>query len=153
MLKTTEKLDRIALSGMKFYGYHGCLTEERAKGQEFYVDVNLALSLRRAGKSDELQNTVNYASVFEIVKHVVEGQSYHLIEAVAERIADLVLTRYPEVRTIDVTVHKPAAPLPGHFQDAAVTIRRAQDGAEDAAGANAEPSDALGTVAAGDGAE
>ncbi|WP_294159628.1 dihydroneopterin aldolase [uncultured Selenomonas sp.] len=131
MLKATDKLDKIALSGMKFYGYHGCLTEERETGQEFYVDVNLALSLRRAGKSDELKNTVNYAAVFEIVKSVVEGQSYHLIEAVAEHIADLVLEEYPEVRTIEVTVHKPAAPLPGHFQDAAVTIRRNQKPAEE----------------------
>ena len=81
-------MDRIVLDHMEFYGYHGCLTEERAKGQEFYVDVNLALSLRRAGKSDELKNTVNYAAVFEIVKSIVEGQSYHLIEAVAERIAE-----------------------------------------------------------------
>lgn len=126
MLKPADKLDRIALSGMKFYGYHGCLAEERENGQEFSVDVNLALSLKRAGKSDELKNTVNYASVFELVKSVVEGQRFNLIEAVAERIADLVLTRYPEVRTIDVTVHKPSAPLPGAFQDAAVTIRRAQ---------------------------
>ena len=126
MLKTTEKLDRIALSGMKFYGYHGCLNEEREQGQDFYVDVTLSLSLHSAGKSDELKNTVNYAAVFEIVKSIVEGQSYHLIEAVAERIADTVLERYPEVRTIEVTVHKPSAPLPGNFQDAAVTIRRAQ---------------------------
>lgn len=121
-----EKLDKIALSGMKFYGYHGCLAEEREQGQDFYVDVNLALSLKRAGKSDELKNTVNYAAVFEIVKSVVEGQHFHLIEAIAERIAALVLERYPEVRSIEVTVHKPAAPIPGDFQDAAVTIRRQQ---------------------------
>ena len=149
MLKTTEKLDRIALSGMKFYGYHGCLTEERAKGQEFYVDVNVALSLRRAGKSDELKNTVNYAAVFEIVKSVVEGQSYHLIEAVAEHIADLVLERYPEVRTIEVTVHKPAAPLPGNFQDAAVTIQRSQKPAETTA-ADAGTADAANEAKAGE---
>ena len=126
MLKTTEKLDRIALSGMKFYGYHGCLNEEREQGQDFYVDVTLSLSLHSAGKSDELKNTVNYASVFEIVKSVVEGQRFHLIEAIAEHIADLILGRYPEVRAVEVTVHKPAAPIPGDFQDAAVTIRRAQ---------------------------
>ena len=146
MLKTTEKLDRIALSGMKFYGYHGCLTEERAKGQEFYVDVNLALSLRRAGKSDELKNTVNYAAVFEIVKSIVEGQSYHLIEAVAERIADTVLERYPEVRTIEVTVHKPSAPLPGNFQ-AAVTIQRNQKPADTS---EAEPAAAADTTKTGE---
>ena len=126
MQKTNEKLDKIALSGMKFYGYHGCLNEEREQGQDFYVDVTLSLSLHSAGKSDELKNTVNYASVFEIVKSVVEGQRFHLIEAIAERIADLILGRYSEVRAVEVTVHKPAALIPGDFQDAAVTIRRAQ---------------------------
>ena len=126
MQKTNEKLDKIALSGMKFYGYHGCLNEAREQGQDFYVDVTLSLSLHSAGKSDELKNTVNYASVFEIVKSVVEGQRFHLIEAIAERIADLILGRYSEVRAVEVTVHKPAAPIPGDFQDAAVTIRRAQ---------------------------
>lgn len=126
MQKTNEKLDKIALSGMKFYGYHGCLNEEREQGQDFYVDVTLSLSLHSAGKSDELKNTVNYAAVFEIVKSVVEGQRFHLIEAIAERIADLILGRYQEVRAVEVTVHKPAAPIPGDFQDAAVTIRRAQ---------------------------
>ena len=126
MQKTNEKLDKIALSGMKFYGYHGCLNEEREQGQDFYVDVTLSLSLHSAGKSDELKNTVNYASVFEIVKSVVEGQRFPLIEAIAERIADLILGRYSEVRAVEVTVHKPAAPIPGDFQDAAVTIRRAQ---------------------------
>ena len=74
MQKTNEKLDKIALSGMKFYGYHGCLNEEREQGQDFYVDVTLSLSLHSAGKSDELKNTVNYAAVSEIVKSVVEGQ-------------------------------------------------------------------------------
>ena len=126
MTKPNEKLDKIALSGMKFYGYHGCLTEERQQGQDFYVDVTLSLSLHHAGKSDELSNTVNYAAVFEIVKSVVEGQRFHLIEAIAERIADLILGRYSEVRAVEVTVHKPAAPIPGDFQDAAITIRRAQ---------------------------
>ena len=49
MQKTNEKLDKIALSGMKFYGYHGCLNEEREQGQDFYVDVTLSLSLLSAG--------------------------------------------------------------------------------------------------------
>ena len=148
MQKTNEKLDKIALSGMKFYGYHGCLNEEREQGQDFYVDVTLSLSLHSAGKSDELKNTVNYAAVFEIVKSIVEGQSYHLIEAVAERIADTVLERYPEVRTIEVTVHKPSAPLPGNFQDAAVTIQRSQKTAE-APAAEAKPAAAADTAKTG----
>ena len=90
------------------------------------ITVSGLFSLHSAGKSDELKNTVNYAAVFEIVKSVVEGQRFHLIEAIAEHIADLILGRYPEVRAVEVTVHKPAAPIPGDFQDAAITIRRAQ---------------------------
>ncbi|MCR5403911.1 MAG: dihydroneopterin aldolase, partial [Butyrivibrio sp.] len=77
-------MDRINLTGMEFYGYHGCLPEEREKGQRFYVDVEMFMDLSPAGKSDDLNDTVNYAEVFEYIRQVVEGPSKQLIESVAE---------------------------------------------------------------------
>ena len=117
-------MDKITLSGMEFYGYHGCLPEEREKGQRFVVDAELFLELRQAGKSDALQDTVNYAEVFECIRRIVEGEPKQLIEAVAEGIAETVLREFPPIRRIVLTVHKPEAPIPGKFRDVAVTMER-----------------------------
>ena len=126
-MRNEQTGDRISLEGMRFYGYHGCLPEERARGQAFLVDVVLTLPLAEAGSSDDLAATVNYAEVFALARSVVEGAPCRLIETVAERIAGGVLARFARVEAVRVTVHKPAAPLPGVFHDAAVTVVRARD--------------------------
>lgn len=116
-------MDKIILQGMEFHGYHGVLPEERALGQPFIVDLELELDLRPAGESDDLELTVNYARVFELVGSVVRGKPHRLIEAVAEDIASAVLERFP-VAASTVRVKKPQAPVPGHFSWMAVEIRR-----------------------------
>ncbi|GAY79025.1 2-amino-4-hydroxy-6-hydroxymethyldihydropteridine pyrophosphokinase [Sporolactobacillus inulinus] len=75
---------------MQFYGYHGALEEERRIGQRFDVDVSLILDLYRAGSTDRLDQTVNYADVYTKVKEIVEGPPCALIEHVAEKIAETV---------------------------------------------------------------
>lgn len=117
-------MDRIVLDYMEFYGYHGCLPEERRQGQTFFVDLTMHLELRTAGEQDDLGQTVNYADVFTKIRSIVEGDPCRLIEAVAERIASMVLREYPRVQCVDVTVHKPSAPIPGDFRDVAVAITR-----------------------------
>lgn len=117
-------MDCIKLDGMEFYGYHGCLPAERQTGQTFLVDAKLYLDLRDAGISDDLSATVNYAEVFATIRSIVEGEPVNLIETVAERIAAAVIEKYPPVSMIEVTVHKPSAPIPGKFQDAAVSLLR-----------------------------
>src|SRR5690349_6330360 len=83
--------DRIVLRDLIFYGYHGCEEAERTLGQRFVVDVILTLDLGPAGLSDDLNQTIDYSSVYTLVRAVVEGPPYRLIEAVAERIAAAVL--------------------------------------------------------------
>ena len=119
-------VDKVELVGMEFYGYHGCMKEERAIGQRFYVDVAMYLDLGPAGKSDDLQKTVNYADVFAETRAVVEGEPFTLLEAVAERIAEVLFGKHPLIERLRITVHKPYAPIPGKFADAAVTLRRAR---------------------------
>ncbi len=117
-------MDKIEINGMEFFGCHGCLPEERATGQPFLVDIVLWLDLAPAGESDDLEKTVDYAAVFQTVQAIVEGAPVALIETVAERIAAAVLSGYPLVRRLRVTVHKPRAPIPGKFADVSVTLRR-----------------------------
>lgn len=119
-------MDKIELTGMEFIGYHGCLPEERLSGQPFIVDAVMYLSLQEAGKSDDLGKTVNYAEVFEKVREIVEGEPLNLIEAVAERIAAAVLSDFPLVENVEITLHKPEAPIKGLFKDAAVTVERSR---------------------------
>jgi len=116
-------VDKIILEGMEFYGYHGLLPQEQVLGQRFIVDVEIFLDLRQAGCSDNPDYTVNYASVFELVKTVVEGRPYKLIESVAETIAGSILEHFG-VKEVLVRVKKPQTPVPGKFSWMAVEIRR-----------------------------
>ena len=119
-------VDKIELNGMEFFGYHGCMKEERAIGQRFYVDVAMYLDLAPAGHSDDLAQTVNYADVFAEVRAIVEGEPFTLLEAVAERIAEVLFEKHKLIERLRITIHKPYAPLPGKFTDASATIRRAR---------------------------
>lgn len=115
--------DRIALTGLKARGYHGALPEERRDGQLFLADVVLHTSIAAAAVSDDLGDTVDYATVASDVVGVLGGEPCHLIETVAERIAQVCL-RYDGVTEVEVTVHKPHAPLDVPFDDVTVRIER-----------------------------
>lgn len=115
-------MDQITLKGMCFYGYHGALSEERRIGQKFLIDVTLSLDLSRAGETDELSDTVNYAEVFEIVRRLAEGEPFRLIEKLAGEVNRGLLAAFPEISSVTTTVHKPSAPVPGVFEDVSVTL-------------------------------
>jgi dihydroneopterin aldolase len=119
----TAPPDTIALRGLRGFGRHGVLDSERLQGQPFLVDLVLTLDTRQAAASDDLADTVDYASVAREVLSVVEGEPVALIERLAQQIADVVLT-HDRVGAVEVTVHKPSAPLAVPFDDIAVTIRR-----------------------------
>lgn len=117
-------MDRIFLRGMRFMACHGVLPHEREVPQPFEVDVELGLDLRSAGESDDLDDTVNYAKVYDVVSTVLTVARKYLIEAIAEKIADDLLRDFDSLRWVRVTVHKPTAPIDGIFSDVGVTILR-----------------------------
>ncbi|MFO7172804.1 MAG: dihydroneopterin aldolase [Bacillota bacterium] len=119
--------DRILITGMQFYGHHGVHDLEQKNGQVFTVDVEIYLDLRPAGESDRLDRTVDYSKVYREVRQIVEGQTYRLIEAVAEAVARRLLQAFPRIEEVVVRVHKPRAPLPGTFADVAVEVRRTRE--------------------------
>ena len=118
--------DRITLTGVTAYGFHGVLAEEKAQGQEFSVDLTLEVDLSRAAASDDLTHTVNYAEVAADAVALLQGPSQDLIETVTGAIADAVLAR-PLVEAVEVTLHKPHAPVGVPFTDVTVTLRRERD--------------------------
>ncbi|WP_342527512.1 dihydroneopterin aldolase [Chryseomicrobium sp. FSL W7-1435] len=118
-------MDKIYLNDMQFYGYHGVLPEETVLGQLFRITVEMAVDLKRAGETDDLSATVNYAEVYALCKEIAEGKPYQLIESVAEKIADGILTNYPEqVEGCKVMIVKPTPPIAGHYASVAVEITR-----------------------------
>ncbi|MFI0452332.1 dihydroneopterin aldolase [Actinomadura sp. 6N118] len=118
-------LDRIELRGLRARGRHGCLPAERELGQEFVVDVELGLDTRPAAAGDDLSRTVDYGSLAGRLVAVVEGEPVNLIETLADRLAGICLAEAP-VAEVEVTVHKPSAPVPHPFTDVAVKIRRSR---------------------------
>lgn len=118
--------DLIRLTGVRARGFHGVFEHERRDGQDFVVDVVMAVDLTRAGESGELAHTVHYGEVAADVVEVVEGEPRDLIETVAHEIAGVVLRR-PLVEAVEVTVHKPQAPVGVPFGDVEVVVRRTRD--------------------------
>lgn len=115
--------DRIRLVGLRARGHHGVLPEERRDGQEFLVDVTAWLDLAPAARDDDLSKTVHYGELAEALVRAVERDPVDLIETVAERCAGIVLA-YELVERVEVTIHKPAAPIAVPFTDAEVTVVR-----------------------------
>ncbi|GGI07762.1 dihydroneopterin aldolase [Egicoccus halophilus] len=125
-------MDRIVLTGIEAFGHHGVLPHEREFGQRFVVDVVLELDLSTAAASDDLADTVHYGELAGQVADEVAGAPVDLIEALAGRIADRAL-QPGRVVAVEVTVHKPSAPLPVVAREVAVTLRRERGGAGGAA--------------------
>ncbi len=123
-LEKVNELDKIFLNKMDFYGFHGVLSEEAKLGQRFRVDVVAEVNLQAAGTSDDLENTVNYASIYEMCKEVVEEKRFKLIETVAETIATNLLTNFQKIERVTVKVTKPNPPIQGIYDSVAVEIVR-----------------------------
>lgn len=117
-------MDKIVLKNLAFYGYHGLMPEEQVIGQKFFVDLELFLDLHRAGVSDDVKETVNYAQVYQTVKDVVEKERYHLLEGLAEALAGAIFKRFGQVEQVVVRIRKPEAPVPGIFDYFGIEIKR-----------------------------
>lgn len=114
-------MDKIVLSGLEFYARHGVFDEENTLGARFVVDIELSLPL---SEEDVLSQTVDYGEVYDLVRSVMQGERYKLIEALAHRIAAQLLRDQPLVQALTVRVHKPHAPLPGVVRDVYAEVTR-----------------------------
>ncbi|MBO5509097.1 MAG: 2-amino-4-hydroxy-6-hydroxymethyldihydropteridine diphosphokinase [Lachnospiraceae bacterium] len=117
-------MDKIVIRDLEIYAYHGVLPEEKEKGQPFVVNVEMFLPLAAAGTSDDLNKTVNYADVCQLVEKVMLDEKYDLIEAAAENIASEILLNYDLVNKVHIVLSKPQAPIPMKFDTVCVDIER-----------------------------
>jgi dihydroneopterin aldolase len=118
-------LDTITLTGLRATAFHGVFDHERRDGQEFIIDVTVHLDFAAAAGGDSLAETVHYGVLAEQVVSAVERDPVDLIETVAERVAAVALT-HSAVQRVDVTLHKPSAPITVPFADVAVAISRSR---------------------------
>lgn len=118
-------MDRIAIEGVEVFAHHGVLDHERELGQRFVVDVVLEADLATAATSGQLADTIDYGQLAGRVAATATAPPVALIETVADRVAAVCLDD-PRVAAVEVTVHKPAAPLPVVARGVAVTLRREQ---------------------------
>ena len=125
-------MDKITMKNMKFYGYHGVMPEEQVNGQDFLIDVDMYLDLKKAGLSDNLADSVDYSEVYGIIKNITKSNIFRLLEKLADSIAREILSRYEKIEEIVVHVKKPDAaltdaPLTGAFDWVGVEIKRSRD--------------------------
>lgn len=118
-------LDRITLRGIPGYGHHGVYAFERERGQRFTVDLTCWLDLSSAAAGDDLAETLDYGELTGQVVADIEGEPVQLVEALALRVARTCLA-FPPVQTVEVTVHKPEAPIQADVSDVAVTLTRSR---------------------------
>ncbi|KRE60888.1 2-amino-4-hydroxy-6-hydroxymethyldihydropteridine diphosphokinase [Nostocoides sp. Soil756] len=118
--------DRIVLRGVRGRGFHGVFEHEKRDGQDFVVDVELAVDLTAPGRSDDLADTVNYGEIGASALARIEGPPFDLIEALAAAVAHDALA-HAAVDEVTVTVHKPQAPVGVPFDDVEVRVTRRRE--------------------------
>jgi dihydroneopterin aldolase len=115
--------DRVELIGLRVRGRHGVLGSEREQGQDFVVDAVCDCDVAAAARTDDLADAVDYAGLAQRLAEVVAGEPVDLIETLAERLA-AVCVATSGVQSVELTVHKPQAPVGLPFDDVRVRIRR-----------------------------
>lgn len=112
---------------MRFHTYNGVLPEERKLGQPLEIDCQLSYPIESRVKHDTLDETVNYAAVYETVKEFVTDHSFNLIESVANQLKETILNKYPAVTAVKLRVRKYAVPIDGTFDNVEVEVAGGRD--------------------------
>ncbi|PYI66934.1 dihydroneopterin aldolase [Arthrobacter livingstonensis] len=119
-----NRQDTITLTGITAIGYHGVFGHEKRDGQPFVVDAVLHADLAAAAAADDLTKTAHYGEVAETIAGLIRGESFDLIETLAVRTAEAILGGFPNVEGVEVTVHKPKAPIQVPFGDVSIRVFR-----------------------------
>ncbi len=120
--------DRVFVTGLALHAYHGVMQHEAEVGQTFRLDLALDIDLAEASRTDKLADTVGYDQVVDAASHAFRSKRYRLVEAAAGAVADAILKRFTQISTVQVTVHKPHAPIAATFADVGVRVVRSRHG-------------------------
>ena len=117
-------MDRIYIKGLDVFAYHGVMPKEKRDGQRFVLDITLDCDLSKAGRTDRLEDTVDYTAVMDAAVQAMTENSYDLIERAASRTAEAILRAEEKVERLTLCLRKPEAPIDKIFDYVAVEITR-----------------------------
>lgn len=117
-------MDQICIKRLEVFARHGALPEENTLGQKFLISATLYCDTRRAGETDALSDSVNYAEVSELIKKSTEDHVFQLLERLAWYLAKKILVTYPQVQKVDLEIEKPWAPVLLPLETVSVKITR-----------------------------
>jgi 7,8-dihydroneopterin aldolase/epimerase/oxygenase len=120
--------DMIFVNGLVVHAHHGVMAHEQKVGQRFVIDLELAIDLAEAGRSDKLADTVSYSAVVDTATRAFTRENFRLVEAAAAAVADALIAGFPQAVSVRVTLHKPHAPIAAIFDDVGVSILRKRRG-------------------------
>ena len=129
-------MDYIKITGLKIFAHHGVLPEEKKNGQDFYINARLFYSMKQPGKTDDLNDAINYAQVCAFMTETFNAQSFDLIEAAAEHLCHAVLLEFSALEKIELELCKPHAPIGLPFTDVSINMTRQWHKAFVAVGSN-----------------
>ncbi|MBQ8246130.1 MAG: 2-amino-4-hydroxy-6-hydroxymethyldihydropteridine diphosphokinase [Lachnospiraceae bacterium] len=129
-------MDQIIIKGLEVFGKHGVFKEEQEKGQIFKVNATLYFDTAKAGRTDELEDSVDYGKICELIKEFMTQYRMNLLETIANRLARKILMAYPEIEAVTLEIEKPQAPIPMPFENVSVKIHRSWHTAFIAFGSN-----------------
>lgn len=115
---------KIKLNKMVFYGYHGTFAEERKLGQRYIVDIMLETDSQHDQEIKKLEDTIDYTKVYDLIKHVMETHSYHLMENCGNHVLDELLRMFPEIKTAEISIKKPSVAINGSLDSAEIIMQR-----------------------------
>ena len=117
-------MDKIKITNLKVFAHHGVFPEETRDGQDFYVNAVLYLDCRAAGRTDDLDKSINYGDASHFITEFLQQHTYQLIEAAAEHLAEAMLLAMPLLERVEIELCKPHAPIGLPFENVSVTIER-----------------------------
>ena len=115
---------KIKINNMMLYGFHGIYEYEREQGQKFYIDVEMETANDDACGSDNLDDAVDSARVYDLVKDAVENKRFTLLMALGAHIGDRVLEKYPQIKAVTIRIRKPQVPTSGPMDNVEVEVTR-----------------------------
>ena len=118
--------DTIFITGIVIHARHGVMDHESEVGQRFVIDLELSIDLSESAHTDRLSDTVSYASVVATATAAFKNTNYKLLERAAGAVADAILSHFPRIRAVKITVHKPHAPIAAIFDDVGIMLTRSR---------------------------
>lgn len=111
----------VRLNNMEFYAYHGCFEEEQREGNRFRVDFAYDYDMRRAARTDDLADAIDYGIIYDIIRREMAVPA-HLLEHLASRILNAVIDTFPRIEYAELTVTKYNPPIDGKIESTSVTV-------------------------------